>query len=94
MPGKAEIVSRVVFETGMPKAHAARALEILVDALQEWVAAGERVAIPGLGVFYASERVVGKRRNPQTGEQLPPRPVRVARFRPAKEFKELLNAKK
>ncbi len=91
MPGKAELVSRIVFETGMPKAHAARAVEILVDALQEWVAAGEKVAIPGLGIFYASQRAGRKARNPQTGEELHLPPVRVARFRPAKEFKELLN---
>lgn len=94
MPGKAELVSRIVFETGMPKAHAARAIEILVDALQEWVTAGEKVAIPGLGIFYASERSARKARNPQTGEELQLLPVRVARFRPAKEFKEILNAKR
>lgn len=94
MPGKAELVSRIVFETGMPKAHAARAVEIVVDALLEWVAAGERVAIPGLGVFYASQRAGRRARNPQTGEELELPPTRVARFRPAKEFKELLNAKR
>lgn len=91
MPGKAELVARISFETGMPKAHAARAVEIIVDALQEWVAAGERVAIPGLGVFYASERAGRKARNPQTGEEVELPPTRVVRFRPAKEFKELLN---
>lgn len=94
MPGKAELISRIVFETGMPKAHAARAVEIVVDALQEWVAAGERVAIPGLGIFYASERASRRARNPQTGEEVQLPPTRVARFRPAKEFKELLNAKR
>lgn len=94
MPGKAELVSRIVFETGMPKAHAARAVEIVVDALQEWLAAGERVAIPGLGVFYASQRAGRRARNPQTGEEVELPPTRVARFRPAKEFKELLNAKR
>jgi len=94
MPGKAELVARIVFETGMPKAHAARALEILVDALQEWVAAGERVAIPGLGIFYATERAGRKARNPQTGGEVTLPPTRIARFRPAKEFKELLAAKR
>ncbi|MGC8917145.1 MAG: HU family DNA-binding protein [Thermoanaerobaculum sp.] len=94
MAGKAELVSRIVFETGMPKAHAARAVEILVDAICEWVAAGERVAVPGLGIFYASERAGRKVRDPNTGEEVQLPPVRVARFRASKEFKELLNPKR
>lgn len=94
MPGKAELVARIVFETGMPKAHAARSLEIVVQALQEWVAAGEKVAIPGLGIFYASLRASRQGKNPLTGEEMVFPATRVARFRPAKELKELLNSQR
>lgn len=88
MPGKTELVERIAFETGMPKAHAARALEVMVDAVNEWLSAGERVAIPGLGSFYTSERPARLVRNPRTGAVTSVAPSRAVRFRPGKELKE------
>ena len=73
MPGKTELVERIAFETGLPKAHAARAIEVAVDAVSEWLRAGEKVVIPGLGSFYTSERPAREVRNPRTGA-----PVHVA----------------
>lgn len=87
MPGKTELVERIAFETGMPKAHAARALEVMVDAVSEWLHAGERVAIPGLGSFYTSERAARQVRNPRTGESVMVAASRSVRFRPGKELK-------
>lgn len=88
MPGKTELVERIAFETGMPKAHAARALEVMADAINEWLAAGERVVIPGLGSLYTSERSERKVRNPRTGAVSVAGPSRTIRFRPGKELKE------
>lgn len=88
MPGKTELVERIAFETGMPKAHAARALEVMVDAVNEWLGAGERVAIPGLGSFYTSERPERQVRNPRTGAMTTVAPSRAVRFRPGKELKD------
>ncbi|MEP0774478.1 MAG: HU family DNA-binding protein [Acidobacteriota bacterium] len=88
MAGKTELVERIAFETGMPKAHAARALEVTVDAINEWLAAGERVAIPGLGSFYTSERPQRQVRNPRTGAMTTVAPSRAVRFRPGKELKD------
>jgi DNA-binding protein HU-beta len=87
MPGKTELVERIAFETGMPKAHAARALEVMVDAVNEWLGAGERVVIPGLGSFYTSERHQRQVRNPRTGAVTTVAPSRTVRFRPGKELK-------
>lgn len=88
MPGKTELVERIAFETGMPKAHAARALEVMVDAVNEWLGSGERVAIPGLGSFYTSERPERQVRNPRTGAMTTVASSRAVRFRPGKELKE------
>ncbi len=54
---------------------------------------GERVIIPGLGVFGVKERKAKKARNPRTGEevQIPKRKVVV--FRAAKSLKEAVNKK-
>ncbi len=94
MSGKTELVERIAFETGMPKAHAARAIEVAVDTLGEWLQSGERVVIPGLGSFYASERPARDARSPRSGEIVHVAASRTVRFRPGKELKALVNQKK
>ena len=93
MPGKTELVERIAFETGMPKAHAARAIEVMVDALSEWLQAGERVTVPGLGSFYTSERPERQVRNPRTGETITVAPSRSVRFKAGKELKSLVSGR-
>ncbi|MFI5168256.1 MAG: HU family DNA-binding protein [Thermoanaerobaculales bacterium] len=94
MAGKTELVERIAFETGMPKAHAARAVEVIMDTLGEWLQKGERVAIPGLGTFYASERPARDVRNPRTGGVVHVAASRTVRFRPGKELKAVVNPKR
>lgn len=93
MPGKTEIVERIAFETGMPKAHAARAIEVMVDTLAEWLQADERVTLPGFGSFYTSLRAGREVRNPRTGGIVQVAASRTVRFRPGKELKGLLSRK-
>jgi DNA-binding protein HU-beta len=93
MAGKTELVERIAFETGLPKAHAARAIEVIVDAMSEWLRAGERVAIPGLGSFYTSERPAREVRNPRTGDAVKVAASRTVRFRPGKEIKGAVSRK-
>ena len=85
MAGKTELVDRIAFETGLPKAHAARAIEVMIDTMAQWLGAGERVAIPGLGSFYTSDRPAREVRNPRTGELVSVSASRTVRFRPGKE---------
>jgi DNA-binding protein HU-beta len=91
MAGKGEIVERIAFETGMPKTHAARAIEVMVDAIAEWLQGDERVTIPGLGSFYTSVRQAREVRNPRTGARLLVAASRTVRFRPGKELKSLIS---
>jgi len=94
MAGKTELVERISFETGLPKAHAARAIEVANDGLMEWLRDGERVTIPGLGSFYTSERPAREVRNPRTGGAVQVAASRTVRFRPGKELKEAVNPRK
>ncbi len=91
MAGKTELVERIAFETGMPKAHAARAIEVMIDTLAEWLRSGERVVIPGLGSFYTSERPAREARSPRSGEVVHVAASHTVRFRPGKELKALVN---
>jgi DNA-binding protein HU-beta len=91
MAGKSEIVERIAFETGLPKAHAARAIEVMVDAISDWLQGGDRVVVPGLGSFYVSERPAREVRNPRSGERVVVAASKTVRFRPGKELKSVLN---
>ena len=68
MPGKTELVERIAFEIGMPKAHAARVIEVMMDAMVDWLKVDERVVIPGFGSFYVSARPAREVHNPRSGE--------------------------
>lgn len=91
MPGKGDIVERIAFETGMPKAHAARAIEVMIDTIAEWLDNGERVTLPGLGSFYTSDRPSRQVRNPRSGEMVTVSASRTVRFRAGKELKTTVN---
>lgn len=94
MAGKTELVERIAFETGLPKAHAARAIEVAIDALMEWLRDGERVTVPGLGSFYTSDRGAREVRNPRTGGLVQVAASRTVRFRPGKELKAAVTPKR
>ncbi|NPA12474.1 MAG: HU family DNA-binding protein [Aquificae bacterium] len=85
---KAELVAKVAAQAGLTKASAERCINAFVSALTEALEKGERVALPGLGVFNVKERKARKGRNPRTGEviKIPARKVVV--FHPAKALKE------
>ena len=70
------------------KKSAAEAVNAVLDAIQDAVAKGDKVAITGFGVFEKSERPARTARNPATGESVAVAASRKIAFRPAKELKE------
>src|SRR5690606_41352602 len=58
------------------------------------VAAGDKVAITGFGVFEKAERAARTARNPATGEAIQVPASFVPRFRAGADFKDLVNDKK
>ncbi|NPA57997.1 MAG: HU family DNA-binding protein [Aquificae bacterium] len=85
---KAELVAKVAAQAGVTKASAERCVNAFVAALTEALEKGERVALPGLGVFNVKERKARKGRNPRTGEVIKIPARRVVTFHPAKSLKE------
>ncbi len=85
---KAELVSAIAKGAGITKKQADAALKSGVAAIASALKKGERVAIPGLGIFSVKKRAARKGRNPRTGEviQIPAR--KVVTFRPAKELRD------
>jgi DNA-binding protein HU-beta len=55
------------------------------------IKSGERVTIPGLGVFGVKERRARKGRNPRTGEEILISSKKVVVFKPAMSLKMAAN---
>ncbi len=85
---KAELVAEIAKQAGITKKEADAALKAAVSAISEALKRGERIAIPGLGIFTVKERAARKGRNPRTGQviQIPAR--KVVAFKPAKDLRE------
>jgi len=87
---KAELINAVHANLGetVSKADIERVLDVLPAAIADGVKAGEKVSVPNLGKFSASERAARTGRNPLTGAEVQI-PAKVApKFAAAKWFKD------
>lgn len=85
---KSELVAKTAEKAGITKASAERAVNAAIEAVVEALSKGERVAIPGLGVFNIRERKARKGRNPRTGKEITIPARKVVAFTAAKSLKE------
>ena len=76
------------------KKSATEAVNAVLDTIQSAVAAGDKVAITGFGVFEKSERPARTARNPATGATIEVPASSVPKFRAGADFKALVNAGK
>ncbi len=76
------------------KKSATEAVNAVLDTIQSAVAAGDKVAITGFGVFEKSERPARTARNPATGAAIEVPASSVPKFRAGADFKALVNAGK
>lgn len=85
---KAELIAEIANQAGITKKEADAALKAAVGAISKALKKGERIAIPGLGIFSVKERAARKGRNPRTGQviQIPAR--KVVAFKPSKDLRE------
>ena len=76
------------------KKSASEAVNAVLETIQSAVAAGDKVAITGFGVFEKSERPARTARNPATGATINVPATSVPKFRAGADFKALVNAGK
>jgi DNA-binding protein HU-beta len=72
----------------LPKKQVLELLEGFVEALTRNLKKGEKIRIPGLGIFVVAKRAARMGRNPATGEPIKIKASKKVRFRPAKDLKE------
>ena len=89
---KSELITAAAESTGMSRSDMSKALDTLIDHISEAVKSGDRVSIANFGTFERRERAGRTGRNPQTGESLEVAPSKSPAFKPAKAFKESVNA--
>src|SRR5436190_10567724 len=91
---KAELIDQIAERLGADKRAANNAVEAVLDTITRAVAAGEKVAITGFGVFEKQVRKARTGRNPQTGAVVKIKATSVPKFRPASTFKEVVSGAK
>ena len=91
---KAELIDAIADRLGADKRAANNAVEAVLDTITRAVAAGEKVAITGFGVFEKQVRKARTGRNPQTGAVVKIKATSVPKFRPASTFKEVVSGAK
>jgi DNA-binding protein HU-beta len=90
---KRDLIDAVSVRLGDKKS-ATEAVNAVLETIQSTVAAGDKVAITGFGVFEKSERPARTARNPATGATVQVPKSSVPKFRAGADFKALVNGDK
>ena len=72
----------------IPKTKAALAVNAIFDSIEETVANGDKVSLPGFGTFERKHKDARTVRNPQTGESMVSEAKNVPAFKAGTGFKE------
>jgi len=89
---KADLVSDIAEKADLSKKDAEKALNALVDSVEEALTGGDKVQLVGFGSFEVRERAERKGRNPQTREEIIIKASKVPVFKPGKALKDMLNS--
>lgn len=88
---KAQFIAYLAPQFGDSKKEAARAVEVVFDAIVRNISKGEDVMINDFGKFKKVDRAARKGRNPFTGETIQIKASKKVRFLPAKALKEVIS---
>jgi DNA-binding protein HU-beta len=78
---KGDLAEKVAQDCGLSKAAAEQALNSVLGAISDAVAAGDKVTLVGFGTFSVSERAAREGRNPQTGKAIKIPARKVVKFK-------------
>ena len=87
---KAELVTAIADKTKTSKMQAENYLDVMLSIIQKTVSKGEEVKIVGFGSFSRAVRKAKTGRNPKTGQTIKLPNTNVPRFKPGKEFKDIV----
>jgi DNA-binding protein HU-beta len=88
---KSDLVANIAEKAGLPKKDAEKALNAIMDSVEEALVNGDKVQLVGFGSFEVRERSERKGRNPQTKEEITIKASKAPVFKPGKALKDALN---
>ncbi len=88
---KAQLIEKVADDTENTRLAIENVIDATIQVIQSEVSAGNHVKIAGFGTFCLVPRQERKGRNPQTGIEIIIPATKAPKFKPGKEFKELLS---
>lgn len=89
---KTELVKALAEKAEITQKDAAKALDAVVESIQEALAKGDKVQIIGFGSFEVRDRKERKVISPATGEEILVPATKVPAFKPGKSLKEAVAA--
>ncbi len=87
---KADLVNWIANKTGLTKKDVGVVLDAFVEAVTTTVQSGDSVTLTNFGSFMASQRQASTKRNPKTGEPVKVPARKVPKFKPGKQFKDMV----
>ena len=87
---KVELINKVAEQAGLKKKDAEAAVNTVFSAIEEALAAGDKVQVIGFGTFETRQRAARSGRNPQTGESISIPASTIPAFKPGNRLKELM----
>ena len=84
---KGELVDAIASSANISKTDAENALNAFINSIQDAVAAGDKVALPGFGTFQPTLRKARTGKNPQTGAVIQIPETKSAKFTVGSKFK-------
>ena len=89
---KSELVKSLAEKAEITQKDAAKALDAMVETIQQVLASGEKVQIIGFGSFEVRDRKERKVISPATKEEIIVPATKVPAFKPGKSLKEAVAA--
>ncbi len=91
---KVELVEKVASKAEITKVEATKVVNAALESITEGLAADGKVVLIGFGTFEVRTRSAREGRNPRTGEKIKIAASKVPAFKPGKDMKAAVAAKK
>ncbi|MFT7388283.1 MAG: DNA-binding protein HU-beta [Candidatus Endobugula sp.] len=88
---KSELIEAIAASADLPKAAAGRALDAVIDTIENTLKNGDPVTLVGFGTFSVKDRAARTGRNPQTGEPIQIKAAKIPGFKAGKSLKDAVN---
>jgi DNA-binding protein HU-beta len=87
---KAQLVDKLSRKTLLTKVQSEEVLDAALDIITKAVARGDEVKLVGFGSFMRGTRKARNGRNPKTGTSVAIPAARVPKFKPGKDFRDIV----